>query len=148
MLNCEDIEESFYDLFNQNFTVINQPDENNSRLYANIALGAQMKMCFVHSDFQCIVVIKKKNINDTPSAYLNRFEKYCFTHKSILNEKISSFPKSFGNMVTDVLNYVSPHSLIDLKSMLRCYYFYRQQVLLKHTMKNISMAFAKIQLAH
>ena len=107
LLYCEDIEESFYDLFNQNFSVIDQSEGMTKLVYANITVGAQMKMCFVHHEFQCVVVVKKTNIEKTPAAYLNRFEKYCFTHKSILNEMISSLPKSFGNIITDVLKNVS-----------------------------------------
>lgn len=105
MLHCEDIEESFYDLFNQNFSTFDQGKEN-IRYYANIALGAQMKWCFVDPNFQCIVVIKQKLVDATPGPYLNRFEKFCITHKSILNDHIHSLPKRLAVLLYEVLEKV------------------------------------------
>ena len=52
-----------------------------------------MKMCLVHPKFQCIVVLDRAKIDQTPSAYLNRFEKFSLTHLSVLDEVIFSLPK-------------------------------------------------------
>ena len=106
LLNCEDVQESFYDLFNQNFSSIDQSD-GKKLYYANIALGAQMKMCFVDPKFQCIVVLKQNHVEQTPGPYLNRFEKYCFTHKSILDDMMQSIPKQIVSLVNEVKENVS-----------------------------------------
>ena len=106
LLSCEDVQESFYDLFNQNFSSIEQSD-GTKRYYANIALGAQMKMCFVDPKFQCIVVLKQKQVSETPGPYLNRFEKYCFTHKSLLDEIILSLPKQVASLINEVKENVT-----------------------------------------
>ena len=84
MSQTDDIHESFYDLFNQRFRRIDDP-QGGSRYYTNIAIGAHVKPCRVHPDFQCIVVVKKSEIKDTPAPFLNRFEKYCISHHSLLD---------------------------------------------------------------
>ena len=100
------MQESFYDLFNQNFSSFEQSD--GKRLYyANIALGAEMKMCIVDPKFQCIVVLKQKHVAQTPAPYLNRFEKYCFTHKSILEDKLQSIPAKIASIVQEIKENVS-----------------------------------------
>ena len=57
MSQTDDIHESFYDLFNQRFRRIDDPDHG-PRYYTNIAIGAHLKLCRVHTDFQCVVVVR------------------------------------------------------------------------------------------
>ena len=91
MSQTDDIHESFYDLFNQHFRRIDDP-EAGPRYFTNIAIGAHLKPSRVDQDFQCIVVIKESEINDTPAPFLNRFEKYFISHKSLLDLVFDSLP--------------------------------------------------------
>ena len=91
MSQTDDIHESFYDLFNQNFRRIDDT-EAGPRYFANIAIGAHLKPSRVNQDFQCIVVIKESEIKNTPAPFLNRFEKYFISHKNLLNLVLNSLP--------------------------------------------------------
>ena len=91
MAQTDSIDESFYDLFNQHFHRIDDPQEG-TRYYTNIAIGAHMKPSRVDPNFQCVVVIKKSEVKNTPAPFLNRFEKYCITHRSLLEEALSHLP--------------------------------------------------------
>ena len=88
MSQTDDIHESFYDLFNQRFRRIDDP-EKGPRYYTNIAIGAHLKPSRVHHEFQCVVVMKKSEIEDTPAPFLNRFEKYLVTHSNLLETAFS-----------------------------------------------------------
>ena len=88
MTQTDDIHQSFYDLFNQRFRKIDVPGER-SRYYTNIAIGAHTKPSRVDPNFQCVVVIKKSEVENTPPPFLNRFEKYCITHHSLLEVALS-----------------------------------------------------------
>ena len=70
MSQTDDIHESFYDLFNQRFRRIDDPSEG-PRYYTNIAIGAHLKPSRVHPNFQCVVVVKKSEIDNTPAPFLN-----------------------------------------------------------------------------
>ena len=86
----DDIHESFYDLFNQRFRKINNPNPELSPLYyANIAIGAHLKPCRVHPNFSCIVVVKQAEVETTPAPFLNRFEKYYISHETLLDAVLS-----------------------------------------------------------
>ena len=91
MTQTDDIHESFYDLFNQRFRRIDDPQEG-TRYYTNIAIGAHTKPSRVDPNFQCVVVIKKSEVKNTPAPFLNRFEKYCITHHSLLEEALFHLP--------------------------------------------------------
>ncbi|CAB9511697.1 Ring finger protein [Seminavis robusta] len=73
--NTESIDESFYDLQNQNFREIENLDGSVS-LYANIAMGGVSRRCQVHPSFSCIVHVRAGLLDQTPAPFLNRFEKY------------------------------------------------------------------------
>ena len=91
MTQTDDIHESFYDLFNQHFRRIDDPQEG-PRYYTNIAIGAHLKPSRVDPNFQCVVVIKKSELHDTPAPFLNRFEKYCISHHSLLETALTRLP--------------------------------------------------------
>ena len=91
MTQTDDINQSFYDLFNQRFRNIDVPGEG-SRYYTSIAIGAHTKPSRVDPNFQCVVVIKKSEVENTPAPFLNRFEKYCITHHSLLEVALSHLP--------------------------------------------------------
>jgi len=105
MLQTDDIHESFYDLFNRRFQRIDDPNSG-TRLYANIAIGAHLKPCRVHPNFQCIVAIKKSELDQAPAPFLNRFEKYYITHKDILEHCLKSLPAGIVSVVEAAINKV------------------------------------------
>ena len=98
MLQTDDIHESFYDLFNRRFQRIDDP-KFGTRLYANIAIGAHLKPCRVDPKFQCVVAIKKSELDQTPAPFLNRFEKYYITHKDVLQSVLGSFSAQFKSVM-------------------------------------------------
>ena len=98
MIQTDDIHESFYDLFNRRFKRIDDP-VSGTRLYANIAIGAHLKPCRVDPKFQCVVAIKKSELDRAPAPFLNRFEKYYITHKNIYESVLKSLPAGFKLVV-------------------------------------------------
>lgn len=91
LIQTDDIHESFYDLFNQRFRRIDDP-KIGPRYYTNIAIGAHLKPSQVHPNFQCLVVIKKSEIDNTPAPFLNRFEKYLISYSSLLDTIFNHMP--------------------------------------------------------
>ncbi len=98
MSQTDDIHESFYDLFNQRFRRIDDP-EHGPRYYTNIAIGAHLKPSRVHPNFQCVVVVKKSEVATTPPPFLNRFEKYLISHGSLLDTMLYSLPPCLAIMI-------------------------------------------------
>ena len=98
MSQTDDIHESFYDLFNQRFRRIDDPQQG-PRYYTNIAIGAHLRPCRVHPNFQCVVVVKKSEVKDTPAPFLNRFEKYCITHSTLLDTALTPLPPCLKRVV-------------------------------------------------
>ena len=98
MSQTDDIHESFYDLFNQRFRRIDDPDHG-PRYYTNIAIGAHLKPSRVHPDFQCVVVVKKSEVADTPPPFLNRFEKYLISHSSLLDQALQKLRPCISSMI-------------------------------------------------
>ena len=82
MFQTDEIHESFYELFNQQFRVLDDPVKKR-RYFTNISIGAHTKPCKVSPKFQCLVVIKKSELHQTPPAFLNRFEKFSLSYGSI-----------------------------------------------------------------
>ena len=106
MSQTDDIHESFYDLFNQHFRRIDDP-EHGPRYFTNIAIGAHLKPSRVDQEFQCIVVIKESEIKNTPAPFLNRFEKYFISHKNLLNLVLDVLPPCLKVIVKSVATKVS-----------------------------------------
>ena len=98
MSQTDDIHESFYDLFNQRFRRIDDPQQG-PRYYTNIAIGAHLRPCRVHPNFQCVVVVKKSEVKDTPAPFLNRFEKYCISHTTLLETALAALPPCLKIMI-------------------------------------------------
>ena len=105
MSQTDDIHESFYDLFNQHFRRIDDP-EDGPRYFANIAIGAHSKLSRVHQDFQCIVVVKESEIPSTPAPFLNRFEKYFISHRNLLELVLNDLPPCLRVVVDCVYDKV------------------------------------------
>jgi len=106
MSQTDDIHESFYDLFNQHFRRIDDP-ERGPRYFTNIAIGAHLKPSRVDQNFQCIVIIKESEIDNTPSPFLNRFEKYFISHKNLLDLACGKLPSCLNVIVNSAYKKVS-----------------------------------------
>ena len=98
MSQTDDIHESFYDLFNQRFRRIDD-QHGGRRYYTNIAIGAHLRPCRVDPNFQCVVVVKKSEVVHTPAPFLNRFEKYCITHETLLETALTRLPPCLKRVV-------------------------------------------------
>ena len=112
MTQTDDIHESFYDLFNQRFRKIDVPQEG-ARYYTNIAIGAHLKPSRVDPNFQCVVVVKKSEVRDTPAPFLNRFEKYCITHRSLLETALSHLPPCIKIIMEAAMEKVGKKMVVD-----------------------------------
>jgi len=107
MSQTDDIHESFYDLFNQRFRRIDDPQDG-ARYYTNIAIGAHIKPCRVHPDFECIVMVKESELKDIPPPFLNRFEKYLLSHEQVLEAALNHLPPCLTLVLRTALDKVSP----------------------------------------
>ena len=106
MSQTDDIHESFYDLFNQYFRRIDDP-EGGPRYFTNIAIGAHLKPSRVDQKFQCIVVVKESEVKNTPAPFLNRFEKYYISHTNLLNLVLKELPPCLKVITSVVYKKVS-----------------------------------------
>ena len=86
LIQCDEIFENFYDLFNQRFIYIDDYKTKSRNYYARIASGTRSSNCLVHPNFQCVVLVKASEVQNTPAPFLNRFEKYPLSHESFLSE--------------------------------------------------------------
>jgi len=111
MSQTDDIHDSFYDLFNQHFRRIDEPDpKKEPRFYANVAIGSHSKPCRVHKDFQCVVIVRKSEPRSTPPPFLNRFEKYSISHRDFLDARLQSLPPCLCEAVRCALDKVCSDS--------------------------------------
>ena len=106
MTQTDDIHESFYDLFNQRFRRIDDPQEG-ALYFTNIAIGAHLKPSRVDPNFQCVVVIKKSELQNTPAPFLNRFEKYCISYHSLLETALLHLPPCIRIIMEAAMGKVS-----------------------------------------
>ena len=97
MCQTDRIHESFYDLFNQRFRVIYFLRQNH--YFANITIGAYSKRSRINPHFQPIVVLKLSEIPNTPSPFLNRFEKYYLSHEILLGKALDNLPPCIRTIV-------------------------------------------------
>ena len=126
MSQTDDIHESFYDLFNQRFRRIDDLNKG-PRYYTNIAIGAHLRPSRVHPNFQCVVVVKKSEVVNTPAPFLNRFEKYLITHVTMLETALNLMPPSIASIIKAAMAKVG---LIEFKSLIVCFSCYISMALL------------------
>ena len=105
MFQTDEIHESFYELFNQRFRILDDPKKG-LRLFTNISIGAHTKPCRVHPEFQCIVVMKKSELLKTPQPFLNRFEKFLFSYSTIYSSVCETQPPNIQIIIQTVFEKV------------------------------------------
>ena len=108
MFQTDKIHESFYELFNQRFRIIADPPKG-IKLFTNISIGAHTKPCRVYPSFQCIVVIKKSELKDTPQAFLSRFEKFFFSYNTLCSSIADTKPPNLKIIIATVIKKVRPY---------------------------------------
>lgn len=111
MFQTEKIHESFYELFNQRFRVINDPQKE-TKLFTNVSIGAHTKPCRVDLKFQCVVVVKKSELKDTPQAFLSRFEKFFFSYNTLYGSVCESKPPNLQIIIASIFEKVRLQLLI------------------------------------
>ena len=114
LTQTDPINDSFYDVFSRRFEYIdgvnspssdgvNRPssDRVNSprSYYANIVVGSHIRQCQVHPHFECILVVKKSEVEKLPTAFLGLFEKYYLTHSSILEAVKRKLPEQLKEVI-------------------------------------------------
>ena len=75
MLNLDFLYQSFYDLLNQNYTIIR------SKRFCRIAIGSDSYRYEVQKNFKAVVIASETDVYDRHKydpAFLNRFEKQLF----------------------------------------------------------------------
>ena len=96
-----EINESFYDLFNLRYRCIDDPEQG--RLYyTNVAVGPYIKPCRVDRNFQCIVLLQEDQLPLMPEPFLNRFEKYRITYTNMLDSAMRELPYRWRSLMQTV----------------------------------------------
>ena len=89
-----DIYECLYDLFNKQFQQIGNTN------HCHVAVDTRSKPCYVHSNFQCVVIVQLSEVEGTPAPCLNRFEKYYITHKTLLATAMNNLSPCIRGLLT------------------------------------------------
>ena len=98
--NLESLYPALYDLFNQNFT------EVNNKNYARIAIGSSTNaFSFVNDNFRCIVNVDYKQINDEEPPFLNRFEKQIVSFDYLLDKELLKESEEIYNKLNELITY-------------------------------------------
>ena len=105
---AEEIQECFYDLFNQHFTCIKSTiNEDELLFYSNVAIGPVMKPTRVSPYFNCAMIISQSEVPYTERPFLNRFEKFSLSHKVLLKEALSKHSLGIRSFFDSITNNVS-----------------------------------------
>ena len=81
--NLETVYSAMYDLFNQNFTIIN------NKSYARLAIGSNIStFAYVNNKFRCIINVDEKEIDNEEPPFLNRFEKHILSFEYLLTKEL------------------------------------------------------------
>ena len=94
-------------------TARNNP-HSGPRYFTNIAIGAHVKPCRVDPDFQCIIVVKKNEIKNIPAPFLNRFEKYCISHHTLLYDVLNQIPMGIRIIIQAAIEKVSTNLCVHI----------------------------------
>ena len=83
--DLESVYPALYDLFNQNFTIMN------GKNFARISIGSSFSIYSqVNTKFKCIVNVDINNISKQEPPFLNRFEKHIVTYENLLDENLTN----------------------------------------------------------
>jgi hypothetical protein len=112
MKNLDCVYGALYDLFNQNYTVLN--DKKNCR----ISLGkTNNPMCYVNNNFHCIVLADMNKMKEMDPPFLNRFEKQLLTFDAILTDLQYTIMTELKQWI-DNLTFINNENSIDLDQLI------------------------------
>jgi len=95
--DLESVYPALYDLFNQNFTIMN------GKNYARISIGTSFNIYSqVNKNFKCIVNVDMNSINKQEPPFLNRFEKHILKYDNLLDQKLLNI----SNKIFDIFNKI------------------------------------------
>ncbi|KAL1518601.1 hypothetical protein AB1Y20_002889 [Prymnesium parvum] len=101
----ESCNESFYDLVNLRFHVLEDRESNPPVIsyHSNIAVGAHSKLCLVSPGFDPIFHLSEAKLHEAPAPFLNRFEKLRLTHAHLLKAQLQDLPPGARSLADKVL---------------------------------------------
>ena len=102
---ADEIQEYFYDLFNQRFTCIK--NQSTTSFYASVAVGPNVRPTRVSPQFDCVMIVSSSELPKMEKPFLNRFEKYALTHEVLFREVLSSCPNSIESLLKYAKSNVS-----------------------------------------
>lgn len=107
--DLDDIYGSLYDMLNQNYSIVQ------GKKHCRVALGPYSNpTCEVNSDFKCIVIKDKSEIETTDPPFLNRFEKQLYVLRDILKPHHSELVGCLEKLFSDFSSY-SERNVFDVK---------------------------------
>ena len=106
--NLETVYPAFYDLFNQNFTIMNE------KKYARLSIGSNFNLySYVNENFKCIVSIDITNINKQEPPFLNRFEKHIISYENLLNDDLKYISKEINDIINRLISNAKDNLIIN-----------------------------------
>ncbi|XP_065188616.1 uncharacterized protein LOC135819351 isoform X2 [Sycon ciliatum] len=91
---------SLYELLNQTFRVIH--NDGGRHIYANIAVGATTYPCRVNPHFQCVVILKHTEMEDSPTPFLSRFSKFVLRPMDAMQYALNNVDPSELSTIADI----------------------------------------------
>ncbi|CAF1093606.1 unnamed protein product [Adineta steineri] len=101
MVNTSRIHDSLYDVFNQNFSIMATGDTR--KIFSKVSIGAKTIDVVVHENFQCIVHVKRNELQTIPAPFLSRFQKYSLSINDFYRIRLQKLSKN----EQDILKYVA-----------------------------------------
>ena len=112
----ESINDSFYDLFKQNFRCI-RDTVHGRRYYTMVGY----KLCRVDPNFQCVVYIRKSQLINTPPSFLQFFEKFLISQQDLLEFLMKALPLQLKTSVSTARSKVKDfEEMIGAKNLFGC----------------------------
>ena len=103
LLILSDLDKAYpalYELFNQNFSVID------NKKHTRISLGySNNQYCRVHDKFKCIVIVNQENVDKQRPPFLNRFEKHQISFESLLGDRGKKISNEIYGAIKELFNY-------------------------------------------
>ena len=100
---------SLYELFNQNFMIID------GKQYTRIVLGfSNNQYSHVNENFKCIIIVDQNMINKQQPPFINRFEKHQISFEFLLKEETKQISDEIYNIITDLIDINNYYNLNDI----------------------------------
>ncbi|CAF4439133.1 unnamed protein product, partial [Didymodactylos carnosus] len=74
----------------------------NRKIFSKVAIGPKTLDCVVHEQFQCIVHIKRSEMNEIPAPFLSRFQKYSLSINDFYRIQLERLPITEQQIIENV----------------------------------------------